>query len=73
MTITLTIPEHYGRHLTMQELADRYGIALQTVRAWRVTGYGPRGFRVGKFVRYRLADCLTWEEQQLDSQGARAA
>ncbi|GAA1774577.1 DNA-binding protein [Kocuria aegyptia] len=71
--MAITASTHSGQHLTMQGLADRYGIALQTVRAWRVTGYGPRGFRVGKFVRYRLADCLAWEEQQLDPQEERAA
>lgn len=70
MIPTPNAPEYTGRHLTMQELADREGVALQTVRAWRVTGYGPRGMKIGKFVRYRLSDILAWEEQQLDADAA---
>lgn len=70
MIPTPNAPEYAGRHLTMQELADREGVALQTVRAWRVTGYGPRGMKIGKFVRYRLSDILAWEEQQLDADAA---
>lgn len=50
--------------LGMPELADRYGVSLQAVRRWRVDGYGPKGFRVGRFVRYRLEDVLAWEQAQ---------
>lgn len=52
------------RFLTMQEVADRYGVALQTVRHWRVNGYGPRGFRVGRLVRYPLSECIRWEQER---------
>lgn len=54
------------RLLTMQDVADRYGVPLATVRKWRSTGYGPKGFPVGKYVRYRLENCLAFEEAQLD-------
>lgn len=66
--VARAVTEEMGRrHLSMQELADREGVALQTVRAWRVRGEGPRGMRVGgKFVRYRLQDILEWEEKQLE-------
>ena len=53
------------RHLGMQE--------LQTVRAWRTTGYGPRGFKVGRLVRYRLEDVLAWEAEQLAKEEAHDA
>lgn len=51
--------------LTMQDVADRYGVKLQTVRGWRMTGYGPKGFKVGSLVRYPLAECVKWEAEQL--------
>jgi predicted DNA-binding transcriptional regulator AlpA len=58
---------HHPRLLSMQDLADRYGVPLQTVRRWRTTDYGPRGFTVGRYVRYRSADVEAWEQSQLDA------
>ncbi|MFE5837231.1 helix-turn-helix transcriptional regulator [Arthrobacter sp. NPDC056493] len=58
------------RHLTMQDLADRCGVSLATVRQWRVKGTGPRGMAIGKYVRFRLSDVLAWEESRADANGA---
>jgi predicted DNA-binding transcriptional regulator AlpA len=58
------------RHLSMQDLADREGVPLQTVRQWRVKGTGPRGMAIGKYVRFRLSDVLDWEESRADANGA---
>lgn len=58
------------RILSRQEVADRYGVPVQTVSAWKQRGYGPRSFRVGKYTRYRLADVIEWEEAQLDPKPA---
>lgn len=55
------------RLLTMQDLADRYSVPLQTIRIWRTRSYGPAGFPVGRYVRYRLADVEAWEQSQLDA------
>lgn len=63
---TVTLP----RLLGMPELAEYLGVPLQTVRRWRVTNYGPPGFTVGRYVRYRLADVLAWEQAQLDAEVA---
>lgn len=52
--------------LSRQEVAERYGVPVQTISAWKQKGYGPRSFRVGKYTRFRLSDCLAWEESQLD-------
>lgn len=54
--------------LSMQDLADRFQVPLQTIRLWRHKGYGPAGFTVGRYVRYRLADVLTWEQAQIDAE-----
>lgn len=52
--------------LTMQDLADRYQVALQTVRVWHSTGKTPRSLKLnGKFVRFRMEDVLTWEAEQM--------
>jgi predicted DNA-binding transcriptional regulator AlpA len=58
------------RHLTMQDLADRCGVSINTVRQWRMKGTGPRGMAIGKYVRFRLTDVLEWEESRADSHGA---
>ena len=36
-------------------------MAEATLRNWRVIGKGPRFIRVGRNVRYRLADIIAWE------------
>lgn len=57
-----------------QQLADRYGVPKSTVYYWRTAGAGPRGIRVGRYVRYRLEDVLAWEQEQADkSTGQRSA
>lgn len=56
--------------MSRQEVADRYGVPVQTISAWKQKGYGPRSFRVGKYTRYRLSDVLDWEESQLDPRPA---
>jgi predicted DNA-binding transcriptional regulator AlpA len=57
-------------HFTPQDLADRLGIPLNTVYYWRNTGQGPKGFRVGKHVRWRLEEVEAWECEQLAKESA---
>lgn len=58
-------------HLTPQDLAARVGVPVATVYNWRTSGYGPRGFRVGKYLRYRLADVEAWEDAQVAAEDDR--
>ncbi|WP_257998388.1 helix-turn-helix transcriptional regulator [Zhihengliuella halotolerans] len=52
------------RHLTAQELADRLNVPLSTTYYWRTRHKGPAWFRVGRYVRYALADVKAWEDAQ---------
>ena len=52
--------------LTLPEVAERLGVPLGTVYAWRTRGLGPRGIRVGKYIRVQQADLDAWLEQQAD-------
>jgi predicted DNA-binding transcriptional regulator AlpA len=54
-----------AKHLSLQELAEREGVEVQTVYGWNKTGTGPRYFRAGHQCRYRLADVLAWEESRM--------
>lgn len=39
-----------------ETLALKLKVPVSTVRTWRMKGIGPRGFKVGKHVRYRKSD-----------------
>lgn len=52
--------------MTSQEVADYLRVPLQTLAAWRVKGVGPKASRVGKHLRYRLADVDMWLEANAD-------
>jgi hypothetical protein len=54
------------RHLTPQDIADRYAVPIKTVYTWRYRGDGPPGFRCGKHLRFRLVDVVRWEQQRVD-------
>jgi len=46
--------------MSNKELADYCGVPLNTVRTWRHRNVGPRGYKVGRHVRYRLSDVEAW-------------
>ncbi len=48
--------DQMAQYLTTDEMADRYRTAPSTVRYWRMTGYGPKGVRVGRRVLYPMAE-----------------
>ncbi len=50
--------------LTIPEVAEMLRSTDATLRYWRHIGTGPRSFRVGRHVRYRLSDVLDWVEEQ---------
>lgn len=47
--------------LTVDEVAERYQVPIATVRYWRHRGTGPKAVKIGRFIRYRLADVIEWE------------
>nr|WP_020670711.1 helix-turn-helix domain-containing protein [Amycolatopsis nigrescens] len=61
-----------GRHLTISDLAERLGVPRRTVYQWNSRGDGPKYLKVGKHVRYRLADVEKWEKAH-EAEGGRVA
>ena len=53
-----------AQHLSPADLAAREGVSLQTVYVWNYKGTGPRYFRAGRHVRYRLAEVERWEQER---------
>lgn len=47
--------------LSRQELATRWSVSAKTLAEWASKGTGPRYYRFGKHVRYRLSDAIAWE------------
>lgn len=50
--------------LSIDDLADHLQIPKATLYRWRVDGKGPRGIRLGKYVRYRPGDVDAWVDAQ---------
>ncbi len=55
--------------MSVQELADFLDIPVKTIYAWRYHGEGPRGFRVGRHVRFRWADVQAWLTDRIAAEG----
>jgi predicted DNA-binding transcriptional regulator AlpA len=60
------------RYLSVDDLAERYGVAVQTVYQWNHRGTGPRFVKVGRLPRYRLTDIIAWEDSRASGGGEAA-
>lgn len=58
--------------LTTEQLAELLQVPVQTCRAWRHYGTGPKGVRLGRHVRYRRTDVDRWIEDKERAQRPRA-
>lgn len=45
---------------TMEQLGEFLQIPVKTIRNWRSEGAGPRGYRVGRYVRFKRSDVMDW-------------
>lgn len=61
------------RHLTPEDLAERFGVPVKTVYDWNSKGTGPRYMKIGRHARYRPADVRAWEIAQYTDGGGEAA
>lgn len=60
-------PNPSDRLLGPDEVAAFLGVPLRTIYRWRSRHEGPRGYRVGRHVRYRLDDVERWLEDRSDA------
>lgn len=56
---------HHDRLLSVEELADYLEVPVKTIYTWRHRNTGPKGFRVGKHLRFRWRDVQAWVAQRL--------
>ena len=59
--------------LTTSQLAAHLGVPVQTIHDLRHAGGGPRGFRVGRELRYRVSEVQAWLERLEAHQAERRA
>lgn len=56
-----------SRYLTPDDLVAMFDLpSVETVYQWRRKRTGPRGFRVGRHLRFDPADVRAWVESQLN-------
>ena len=53
------------RLLSVKELADYLEVPVKTIYTWRHRNTGPKGFRVGKHLRFRWHDVQAWVAQRI--------
>ena len=57
--------------VTMSQLASQLGVSVQTLYDLRSQGRGPRGFRVGRELRFRASEVDSWLAQLEADDAAR--
>jgi hypothetical protein len=45
--------KEFDRLMTITDLSEMLGVPVDTRYGWRHRGDGPRGYRIGRHVRYR--------------------
>jgi predicted DNA-binding transcriptional regulator AlpA len=53
------LPES-ARLLNEQQVSERLGVSVASLRRWRLLSRGPRFFKLGSAVRYSCEDVDTW-------------
>ena len=57
--------------LSLSELAARLRVSIQTIYDLRSQGRGPRGFRVGRELRFRVSEIESWLARMEQADAAR--
>ena len=52
-----------SRLLSTEDVARILVVPVATLYCWRYKGTGPKAYRVGKHLRYRLEDVAKWLDQ----------
>lgn len=57
-------PDGHDEMMTLKEVAALLRVPEATLRYWRHLGTGPRGFRLGRTVRYWRSEVILWLAEQ---------
>lgn len=53
------------RLLNTKQISELFGVSVVTLEQWRLQGKGPKFIKVGRCVRYRMADILAFQEDAI--------
>lgn len=56
--------------MSLKETAELLGVKEGTLRQWRFRGQGPKSFKVGVAVAYRLKDIEDWKKARREGPAA---
>lgn len=59
--------------LTIEEVAELLRMPVASLRYWRVLDTGPRGFIIGRRLRYWRQDVMGWLDAQRECTGRGVA
>lgn len=45
---------------TIEDVSAFLRVPVKTLYQWRTKKYGPKGKRIGRYVRYRTEDVISW-------------
>lgn len=63
------MPHEIEPLLSITDLSRMLGVPVDTLYGWRHRGQGPRGYRVGRYIRYRRDSVEAWLAERLDQRG----
>jgi excisionase family DNA binding protein len=58
------VPSVAPTFLTQREVAELLRLPERTLEDWRLTRHGPPYLKLGRHVRYDLADIVAWTREQ---------
>ena len=50
--------------LNQKELAKKWSISTKTLESWRSKGSGPKYYKLGNNIRYKVEDIVSFEEEK---------
>ncbi|MCX5436556.1 AlpA family transcriptional regulator [Streptomyces sp. NBC_00063] len=68
VTVAIRLP---ARYLTPEDLVELFELpSVETLYQWRRKRIGPRGFRVGRHLRYDPDDVRAWVKSRMEGTAA---
>lgn len=65
--MTLVSNDNPEELLTLDELCKMLKLTKATVYQYRCAGTGPTGYRIGKHLRFKRSDVISWLESKRES------
>jgi predicted DNA-binding transcriptional regulator AlpA len=68
--MTRTSAVNHESLVPLSDVADYFGVPIETFYSWRKKGKAPKGFKVGRAVKYRWSEVEAWLEAHREDQAS---